>query len=160
MGAATATSSQEQPKAYKVILMAGLIAGALDITAASVNSTLRGRGPIWVLQSVASGVLGADSYNGGLASAALGLALHFLIATGAAAVYYAASRRLKLLVNRAIVCGLIYGVAVYLFMNLIVLPITFGRITPYPLAAIITGLVIHMLCVGLPIALVVRHYSK
>ena len=67
-----------------------------------------------VLQAVASGFLGESSFRDGLASAALGLGSHFLIAFGAATVYYLASRKLKFLLQWAIVCGLLYGVAIYL----------------------------------------------
>ena len=115
---------------------------------------------MWVLQSIASGLLGADSYKGGLRTAALGALVHFTIAFVAAAAYYVASRRLKLLIQRAIVCGLFYGIAAYLFMYLIVLPLTFHGSFVHSLDAVATGLVIHMLCVGLPIALAVRRFSK
>jgi len=148
------------PKSYRSILFGGLIAGVLDITAAFVNSSLQGRSPIWVLQSIASGLLGAQSYKGGLRTAALGGVLHFLIAFVAAAVYYGGSRRFKFLVHRAVACGLLYGVAVYLFMYSIVLPLTFHRSFFHPLTAVVTGLIIHMFCVGLPISLAVRRFSK
>ena len=160
MGATSAAFSQERAKAYRAILFGGLIAGTLDITAAFINSGLRGRSPMWVLQLIASGLLGADSFNGGFATAALGLALHFLIAFVATAVYYAASLKLKFLVHWAIVCGLAYGIVVWLFMNLIVLPLAFPQRTSPPLSAIVTGIIILMFCIGLPIALVVRRYSK
>jgi uncharacterized membrane protein YagU involved in acid resistance len=147
--------------AYRAILFGGLTAGFLDISAAFVNGAVRGRNPIRILQSIASGLLGADSYQGGFATAALGLALHFFIATVATAVYCVASRRFKLLVQQAIVCGLLYGVTVYLFMNFVVIPLSaIQSKLSYPLGALLTGLMIHMLCVGLPIALTVRRYSK
>ena len=164
MSAASATfpTPTERPAGYAVILRAGLLAGALDITAACVSSWLRaGVGPVRVLQSVASGVLGAESYNGGLKSAALGLPLHFVIALGAAATYYAASRKIGLLVRRPVVCGLLYGVAVHLFMTLFVL-----RVSAFPHKFVFRpgqcaiGMGIIMLFVGLPIALVVSHYAK
>lgn len=157
VASATFPTAAQRPAAYGVILRAGLIAGALDITAACVSSWLRaGVGPVRVLQSVASGVLGADSYNGGLRSAALGVPLHFLIALGAAATYYAASRRIGFLVRRPILSGLLYGVAVHLFMTLFVLRVSafphkfVFRPGPYAI-----GMGIIMLCVGLPIALIV-----
>ena len=62
MGAASATFPLERSKSYQAILWGGLIAGALDITAAFVTSGLRGVGPIRILQAIASGLLGADSY--------------------------------------------------------------------------------------------------
>ena len=160
MSAESASFSLEKPKAYRAILLGGLSAGVLDITAAFVVNGLKGRSPIWVLQSIASGLLGAGSYKGGFKTAALGTALHFLIATVATAVYFLASRRLKVLVRQAIVCGLLYGVLVYMFMYLIVLPLAFPFRLSYPLKAVVTGLLIHMFCVGLPISLVVRWHSK
>ena len=62
--------------------------------------------------------------------------------------------------RHAVVCGLLYGVAVYLFMYLIVLPLTFHRSFVQQFSAVATGLVIHMLCVGLPISLSVRRYAE
>ncbi|MGH9844851.1 MAG: hypothetical protein ACREEM_39545 [Blastocatellia bacterium] len=157
----SAAFSVEKSQAYRAILMGGLLAGVLDITAAMVNSGLRGVSPARVLQSIASGLLGADAYKGGFATAALGLALHFFIAASATAVYYAASRKLKWMTERAIVSGLAYGVAVYLFMSQVVLPLSAVPFkTNRTLATVATSLIIHMLCVGLPISLAVRRYSK
>ncbi len=157
----SAAFSLEKPKAFRPIFLGGLIAGTLDILAAFINSGLRGGTPTRVLQAIASGLLGADSFKGGFATAALGLVLHFFIATTATVIYYAASRKLKVLVDQPIVCGLAYGIPVYLVMNLIVLPlsaVTFK--TSHALANVVTSLLILMFCVGLPIALVVRRYSR
>ena len=96
-----------RPQTYRSICWGGLIAGALDLAAAFVNSGMRGIGPLRVLRAIASGLLGADAAKGGLATAALGLVLHFFIATTATAVYYAASRKIDFLVQQAIVCGII-----------------------------------------------------
>ncbi len=151
----------QQSKAYQGILLGGLIAGILDITAAFVDSGLKGRSPVFVLQAVATGFLGASSFRHGLASAALGLGSHFLIAFGAAAVYYAASRKLKSLLQRPIVCGLLYGVGIYLFMNLVVVPLSAVPFKfSYPPKAVMIGLAVHMLCIGLPISLAIRGYSN
>jgi uncharacterized membrane protein YagU involved in acid resistance len=160
MTAVSTAISLDRSKAYRAILLGGLTAGILDITAAFINSARFGRSPMWVLQSVASGLLGADSYTGGLRAAALGVVVHFSIALVACAVYYAASRKVEVLVQHAVVCGLLYGIAVYSFMYLVVLPLTFHRTFVHPLSAVITGLVIHMLCVGLPISLIISRYSK
>lgn len=141
------------------ILVGGLIAGALDITAAIVTNGWRGVPPVRVLQSVASGLLGSPAFQGGNATAALGLLLHFLIALAAAAVYVAASRRLPALVRWPLLWGPLYGVAVYFFMSLVVVPLSAApfriRLDPPDLA---TGLIVHMLCVGLPIALAARRF--
>jgi uncharacterized membrane protein YagU involved in acid resistance len=149
----------------RAILVGGLIAGALDITYACVFSYLRsGRSPLIILQSVASGALGRSAYLGGVKIAALGLVFHFLIALIAAAVYFYASRVLKFMVTYAVISGLLYGLAVYVFMNCVVLRVSAFHATTwpwdYPKSVLIGGLLIHMLGIGLPIALAVRRYSK
>jgi uncharacterized membrane protein YagU involved in acid resistance len=145
------------------ILAGGLIAGTLDLSAAFVSSWLRaGVGPVRVMQSIASGLLGAASFTGGARSAALGVVLHFLIATVATAVFYFASRALRSFVEHAILAGLLYGVAVYLFMNFVVIPLSAvpQRGAPPPLSGRIIGLLIIMFCVGLPIAAIVRRFER
>jgi hypothetical protein len=149
-------------KAYQVILLGGLIAGTLDITAACVVSWLRaGVTPIRVLQSVASGLLGSASASGGPRTAVLGLALHFLIATVATAVFYFASRSLKFMVARPLISGLLYGTVVYAFMNFVVIPLSaVPRRGPPPLSGRIIGLLIIIFCIGLPIAFIVSRFSN
>ena len=94
-------------------------------------------------------------------SAVLGVILHFVIAFGACAVYYGASRKLPFLVKRPAVAGPLYGVGVYLCMYLVVVPLSAApwkfSFTPQ---GIILALTAHTLCVGLPIALAVRRYSS
>lgn len=146
----------------KVIFLGGLIAGTLDITGACVTSWLRaGVRPVRIFQSVASGALGAAAYEGGAKTAALGLALHFFIATIWTTVFYLASRKLRFLVQQPILWGLVYGVVVYAFMNFVVLPLSKlppGR-TP-TLTGRLIGLLVIMFCIGLPIALIVRRFSR
>jgi hypothetical protein len=131
----------------RAILWGGLAAGVGD----SVLALLLYRVSLVVIyQSIASGVLGRDAYRGGLAAAALGLVLHFFIATTAAAVYVGGSRRLSLLARRPVPCGLAFGVAVYFFMKYLVLPLSaVPRLTPFEPAAMVG----HAFLVGLPIAL-------
>lgn len=151
-----------ESRAFPVIFWGGLIAGALDITAACITAWLRaGVTPTRVLQSVASGLLGDASYTGGAKTAVLGLALHFVIATIWTTVFYFASRKLRFLIERPITWGLVYGVIVYAFMNFVVLPLSaFPQRTPPRLSGRIIGLLIIMFCVGLPIALTVRRFSR
>jgi len=84
---------------WRAIGVGGLACGILDISAAIGQYALRGVPAIRILQSVAAGLLGREAYSGGVPTAALGLALHFVIAFTAAAVYYAASRRIPYLVR-------------------------------------------------------------
>ena len=115
--------------------------------------------PVRILQSVASGLLGPDAFKGGASSAALGLLLHFFIATVAAAVYYAASRKLTALLRRPVLFGALYGVAVYVFMNHLVVPLSAVPKRPFDLGQAAILVVVHVVCVGLPIALAIRRYA-
>jgi len=148
------------PRALPTILRAGLVSGALDITAALIVYARFGRSSVRLLQGIASGLLGQAAFQGGLATALLGLVCHFFIATSAAAVYFAGSRRLPILIERAVVSGALYGMAVYFFMQLVVIPLSAIGPRPFSLRATIIGIVIHIFCVGLPIALIVRRYSR
>jgi hypothetical protein len=118
----------------------------------------RERGPVYLFQAIAGGLLGMSSFQGGLATAALGAFFHFLIATTAAAVFHSASRKMKLLVQHAIPSGLLYGVAVYIFMNYTVSAYHVKIALP-PIVQLIRGVAIHMFLVGLPISLMVRKFS-
>lgn len=150
-----------QSGSLRGILWGGLLSGLGDLTFAFVYYGLRGATPVRILHSVASGLLGAKSYDGGLATAALGLVLHFTVAFGAATVYYLASRKLPFLLQHAVACGLLYGIAVYAFMNAVVLPLSALPNKPtYPLRVLIPSVLGHMLLVGLPIALSMRRAER
>jgi hypothetical protein len=140
-------------------LWGGAVAGVLDLAAAMVLYGLRGARPMRVLQAIASGLLGAAAFRGGTATAALGCALHFLIALVAAAVYVGASRGLPVLIRRPVLSGLFYGVVVYFVMNWIVVPLSAIPRSPFRPGMAATLVVIHMLFVGLPIALATARFA-
>ena len=144
----------------KAIAMAGLACGVLDITAALVVYGSMGLKPVRLLQGIAAGVLGPKSFQGGMGTALLGLALHFVIAFGAATVYFVASRGMRILVEQAALCGALYGIAVYFFMNRIVGPLSGATKFPFSVKMMMIGVVIHIFCVGLPIALSVRRFGR
>lgn len=161
MSAVSEAVAPPTSRGLQTIFVAGFIAGVLDLTAACVYSWLRaGVSPVRVFHSVASGLLGATAFTGGAMTAALGIVLHFFIATSWATVYYLASRKLSFLVNQPIPAGLIYGVVVYLFMNFVVLPLSAVARRPVPISARIIGCLIIMFCIGLPIALIVRKFAR
>ena len=139
------------------VLVGGVLVGVLDILAAFALRAAYGGSPIGVLQGIAGGLLGPSAFAGGTATAALGLVLHFLIAFGAAAVYYAASRRLRVLVRRPVLSGLAYGVVVHAVMSQVVLPLSRLELRAVPWHYTATMVLIHMLFVGLPIALAIAN---
>ncbi|HXD32041.1 MAG TPA: hypothetical protein VN643_13045 [Pyrinomonadaceae bacterium] len=161
MSTAVVGQTNSNSNAARVIFWAGLIAGTLDITGACVVAWLRaGVTPVRVFQSVASGVFGAASFQGGTKTAAFGLLFHFIIATIWGAVYYFASRKLPFLINQTVIAGFFYGVVVHLFMNWVVIPLSNVPKRPATLSGQIIGMAIIIVCVGLPIATIVRRFSK
>jgi uncharacterized membrane protein YagU involved in acid resistance len=136
------------------------VAGALDAVDGVVAFGTKGLNPIQVLQYIASGLLGSSSFNGGLGTAALGTLLHFFIAFVAAAVYVVASAWMPVLKSKAVLFGLLFGAAVYFFMNYLVLPLSAVAHSPFSLGLFLNGVIGHAVFVGLPIALYARRTAK
>jgi hypothetical protein len=153
-----ADASRPQRPWLPTAVVTALVAGTFDITYAIVFSYLRsGIAPSRILQSVASDALGRDAYNGGAATAAIGLGFHFLIAFIITVVFFTVAARQRALVGRPLLVGSIYGLVVYLVMNFVVIPLS--RIGPRPLPAAIvtiTGVLVHMFLIGTPIAIGAR----
>jgi hypothetical protein len=156
MSAASAVALPVQrSNALLAIVAGGLVAGSLDLGAAFV---LFGAG---APRAIAGGLLGRGAFQGGTGTYILGVALHFFIALSAAAIYYGASRKLAFLKEHPVVCGLFYGIAVFLVMNLVVLPLSALHVRgPFQLAGLIQGILIHMFFIGIPIAFSVRLFAK
>lgn len=150
-----------RPRARDVILIGGAAAAFLDIVNACAFWYLYGgTPPARILQAIAAGLLGKDAFSGGAATAALGLALHFLIAFGMASVYWLACRRWPALVERPAGAGLAYGIVTWAAMNYAVVPLS--RATPPPFIAswFVDGILAHLLLVGLLLAFTARWSAR
>jgi len=148
--------SSNTARAARLVVLAGLVGATCDITYAILYYGWRGIPAERILQTVASGLLGKASYDGGWPTAALGLACHYAIVIAAAAVFYAVARRWAWLRHEPVATGLAFGVAIYAFMNFVVLPLSaYPYPLRFPLLTTATGLLAHML-VGLSIALITR----
>ena len=146
-------------QAFRAILIGGLVVGVLDISSAFVIWWQRGVGSLRGLQGIAAGLLGANSFNGGLITAGLGLALHFFVAFVVVTVFYLASRRIEFLTVQPVVSGVLYGIAVYIVMYWFVLPTVFPTFR-HRLWNELLAVAIHISLIGLPCALIVRRYSQ
>jgi hypothetical protein len=145
--------------AVQAIVAGGLLAGVLDALDALVAYKLAfGMSPLVIYQFVASGMLGKAAYAGGVGSALLGLAVHFLVAFTAAAVFVLASERLPQLRRNAVGWGLLFGLAVFAVMNLVVIPLSRIGFSVPSLPLLVNGVGGHALLVGLPIALAARRF--
>jgi uncharacterized membrane protein (UPF0136 family) len=142
------------------IVIATLIAGTLDILAAIGLTLYYGKRTVGeMLSGVASGPFpGAETWGTGGAIA--GLAVHFTLMAIMVAVFVLAATRLRRLWQQPILWGVFYGLATYVVMNLIVIPLRFGTPIPPPTRAIITQLFCHVVLVGIPIALVTAKHFR
>jgi hypothetical protein len=135
-------------------LIGGGVGGLLDALYATVLwGFILGDNPAGVWQSVAAGLLGKASYEGGNATALLGLALHFFITFVMALVYVRAARRLPILVQRPLAVGVAYGLVLYLVMNFVVVPLSAIGFHAPSLKGAIRALIPHIAFVGPAIAL-------
>lgn len=133
------------------ILLAGFLAGLGDFLFALAYYGAR----LSVFQNVAGGLIGLEAARaGGVGTFALGVLLHFLIATIWAGLYVFATERAPALRRHAVLSGLVYGVVVFYGMNCVVLPLSALRTSAWPPPWAPVPLLMHMLVVGLPIAVV------
>jgi len=151
------------PSARRAILWAWLACGILDMTSAIVLTIAGGSKPIRMFQGIAASVLGPQSFEMGAATAILGFAMHFLVALCATLVFYFASRRWPAMLERPVLSGILFGVFWLLVMYRGVIPVLSALRPLYipnaprrPLPDIWpVPLLVHMTCVGLPIALAI-----
>jgi hypothetical protein len=152
----TATAGTRNP--LKWLLTGWLVAGTLDILYAICFSYLRsGVAPTRILHSVAAGAFGAAAYQGGTRTALAGLGFHYLNALLITIAFFVGATIAPALLRRPVLSGAIYGVFVYLVMNYVVIPLSRIGVFPSPPPAIwITGVLVHMFFIGVPIALAAR----
>jgi hypothetical protein len=140
----------------RIIAIATLVAGTLDIAAAILTTALRGKSVTGMLQTVASGPFGAWPGANGWIGAVAGLAVHFAIMAAMAAAFVAAARLLPRVREWRLLYGVAYGALLYLIMYWIVIPLRWPPApgTAITLVSVLMPLAIHILLVGIPIALI------
>jgi len=146
----------ERQRPVAAILVGGLLAGALDMTSAFIFYGWN------IPRGIAAGLIGRGAAGaGGVEIWFLGMFLHFFITCVAAAVYWAFSRRLVFLRQHAFVCGLFFGIAVFLVMSLVVLPLSaLHSHAALERHDLVQGLLVHMFLVGLPISYSIRVFAR
>lgn len=143
--------------AVRTVLWAAFVAGALDIMAAFLIYAIimDKTTPVNILLSIASGVFGKDAYEGGAMMAVSGLVFHFLIALAFALFYFLIFQHIAFLDKFKLLSGIIYGIFIWLVMNMVVLPVAFAGMPAASPEAALLGIGIVILAVGLPIAYII-----
>ena len=148
----------------KGMLWGGLVAGILDgLDAILYFGITKGATANGIFRYIAGGLIGLEcARRGGWDIVVLGIALHFLIATGAAATYCTAGLFLPCLTRRPLVWGPLFRVAVYVFMDFVVLPLSMLPQQGHggSAAVFVNEILIHMFGVGLPIAVCAARWMR
>jgi len=143
------------------VLLAGIIAATCDmIFACTFNGIRSGVSPERVMQSIASGWLGMDAFNGGAAAAALGFVSHYGILIVAAALYFVALVRSQWMRSNPVLCGALFGVCIYAFMHLVVLPLSKAPAFKSSWVGMTSDFSMHVLVIGPAIALSLRKFAR
>jgi uncharacterized membrane protein YagU involved in acid resistance len=162
---ATSTVAPQRPRAFLTIVGGGLLAGILDgLDAVIYYGLMFGVSAQRIFHHIASGLIGTHvSIRLGWCGVALGVALHFAIAFGAAAVYYFVALKLPLLIHRPVLSGTVFGLGLYVFMYHIVIPLSALPKNPNPSfswPSFIDEIFAHVILVGIPIALMARRSAR
>ena len=153
-------TQSHQPKVLlKTILLTGLLVGTLDAIAAVVQFIIpTWRSPVRIFEYIASGVFGTNAFSGGPIMAVMGLLFHYFIATAWTSLFFTLYPRIPWLAKNRVAGGLVYGVFIWLMMNLVILPLSNVPHFPIRVSGAAIGMVILMLVVGLPISFCANRY--
>jgi uncharacterized membrane protein YagU involved in acid resistance len=161
MNAVTGNINAPQRSWLAPIVGGGILAGAIDLTfACTYHGLVSGVPPMRILQAIGSGVFGNDSFQMGYESAAVGFIAHFFILIVAAALFNAARARISFLREHAYISGMAFGVAIYLTMNYIVLPLSAVPHFKSTTISTLSDFAVHVLLLGPAISLAARHFDR
>lgn len=143
------------------VLMAGILVGTLDITAAMLQFFIKtGKDPFIVLKFVASGVFGSTALKGGAGMIAWGFLFHYFIAMSFTIFFFWLCSKLPSLLNHRLITGIGYGIFAWSFMRFVVLPLSLADKQPFNLTAAIIAASIIVVCIGLPLAFMAAAFRK
>ncbi len=163
MTAVASKSLNTRSALLRTIVLGGLIVGIADtiVYHGIVSSLIEGNPLTSVYQFLASGALGMTAFEGGFGTVLLGVFFHFLVSFVVAAVFILSADRIPVLHRYAIPASLVYGVGVYIVMNMIILPLSAAPPLPPPTTSqLIMAILDHMLVVGLPLGILVRRSAR
>ncbi len=146
------------PRAMVIIGWATLIAGGLDFTFATLSVFFSGGSVAKLWQFVASGIFGRDAYSMGTVGILCGVLFHFSIMAIFSTFIFLVYWKISVVEKRPFFAGLVYGICIWLVMNLLVVPLSrAGKgLIPMKFELIMnTDFVMHMI-LGVVLVLVMR----
>ena len=149
-------------KPVSKIISAGLIVGTLDILAAFLYYFIKtGQKNVFiVLKFVASGVFGKKAFSEGNKMIILGLVLHYIIALSFTIFFFWVFPKLKAFSKNKILAGIVYGIFIWMVMNLVVVPLSSIGTRPFDMANALINAIILIVCIGIPLAFMANAFYK
>jgi hypothetical protein len=145
----------------KTILIAGLIAGTLDAAAATIKYYINtGNGPVRIFVFIASGIFGNEAYEGSQSIAIFGLIFHYLTAIIFSAFYFLIYPKIEFLHNNKLFSAFLYGIFVWLIMNLIVVPLSNTPALTFHITDALIAAFILIICIGIPVCFMAASFYK
>lgn len=146
---------------FVLVICSALLVGTLDILAASIQFYLNtGNGPAPVLKFIASGVFGPEAFSGGKSMVFYGLLFHYLIAFGFTLFFFILSIAFPSILKFKVITGILYGVFVWMVMNLLVLPFSNTPKSEFNWISAGIGILILIVCVGLPLSFIASRSKR
>jgi uncharacterized membrane protein YGL010W len=154
------TNPATRQTALRVVLLAGLVAGTLDILAAFTQFYIKtGKSPVIILNYIASALFGkTDAYGRGTPMIIAGLLLHYMIAFAFTLFFFWLYPKHGLLSKSRLLTALLYGLFVWAIMNLLVVPMSvIGKFPSDPTQAVIAAAILICM-IGLPLSFIIGGY--
>jgi hypothetical protein len=146
---------------WKSILIATLIAGTLDITAACVNAYLSVKlSPDRLLKYVASGVFGKSAFSGGIEMMAFGLFFHFIIAFACTVCFFLIYPKWSFLHQNLGINAVLIGIVAWAVTTQLIVPMSQITPPPFNFSKALVAVSILIVCIGLPIAYFSREFYR
>ncbi len=139
-------------RGLKAIVTAALLVGTLDLIFAVLLTLLSGGTFMKLCQYIASGIFGTDAFQGGTKMVMAGVLFHYLIAAGWTMLFFVLYPFMKTFMKLPLLIGVVYGCFIWAVMNLVVLPLSNVPESPFDYGRALTGMLVLILAIGLPLA--------
>jgi hypothetical protein len=148
--------SAEGNRRVRTMWLAWLIAGTLDLTAATVQMLINDRDPVMMLKFIASGVFGSAALAGGNGYAVLGVLFHYVIAGIWTWLFFLLYPQFRFLQKNVWITAVVYGLFVWFVMNRIVLPLSNTPSIPFTVKGALISATVLIFAIGMPLSLMAR----
>lgn len=150
---------EKKKSLFKTIVLAGLLAGTLDITAAFIQYVVvTEKNPVTVLRYISSAIWGKDAFTGGVPIVIAGLVFHYIIAFIFTVFFFLIYPVFNKIIGNKILQAIVYGIFVWCIMNLGVVPLTKAPAGEIVLSKAIISASILIVCIGLPLTFMAKKY--